>query len=95
MKKLILLCTFILLGCATESKYHAQLNSWKGRPKADLVMEWGVPAHKYKANKNLELLEYTKSRKIYGGTFSCTTTFIIKNEIVDSWKTEGNDCTAY
>ena len=95
MKKLIIIFLLALLGCATQNKYAAQLNTWKGRSKADLVTEWGVPTHKYKANKSLELLEYQKSRTIFNGKFTCTTTFIIKNEVVDDWKTEGNDCTAY
>ena len=95
MKKLILLLTFVLFGCASEQKYHAQLDAWKGRSKSDLVLEWGIPTDKYKSDKTLELLSYTKSKTIYGGKFTCTTTFIIKNGIVDDWKTEGNNCTAY
>ncbi|MBQ3696012.1 MAG: hypothetical protein II938_03485 [Alphaproteobacteria bacterium] len=95
MKKLILLSFLVLLGCATEQKYHDKLDAWKGKSKADLVLEWGVPTDKYKADKTLELLEYKKSRTIYGGKFECKTTFIIKNNVVDQWKTEGNDCRSY
>ena len=95
MKKIIFLLSCILLGCATENKYHVQLDTWKGRSKADRVLEWGVPTDKYKADKKLELLEYKKSRTLYGGKFECKTTFVIKNNIVDSWKTEGNDCRSH
>ena len=95
MKKIIFLLPLILLGCATQEKYHAQLDTWKGRTKADLVLEWGVPTDKYKADKTLELLEYKKSQTIYGGRYECKTTFIIKNNIVDSWKTEGNYCRSF
>ncbi|MBQ4472473.1 MAG: hypothetical protein II942_04460 [Alphaproteobacteria bacterium] len=95
MKKLILLSFLTLLGCATESNYHDQLNMWVGRSKAVLIMEWGTPSYRYKLNQNIELLEYDKKRVFLGDDFECKTTFILKNNVVDSWKTEGNDCTSY
>ena len=70
MKKAILLLSFVLLGCATESKYQTKLNSWKDRSKSDLVLNWGVPDKTYKLDKNTELLAST----INGG--------LIKTEMV-------------
>ncbi|MBQ4472472.1 MAG: hypothetical protein II942_04455 [Alphaproteobacteria bacterium] len=95
MKKLILLTTLALLGCATETKYKTQLNTWIQSSKTDLVSHWGVPDKTYKPDKETELLAYKRSTKINKVKYWCTTTFILKNNIVDSWKTEGNDCTSY
>lgn len=95
MKKLTLLLTFVLLGCATESKYQARLNSWLYRPKSELVLNWGVPDKTYKLDKNTELLAYKKETKIQGVKYWCKTTFTITNNDVSKWITEGNDCRSY
>lgn len=95
MKKIIFLLCLILLGCATESKYQAKLNSWKDRSKSDLVLNWGVPDKTYKLDKNTELLAYKKEHKFQVVKYWCKTTFTIINGTVNNWKTEGNDCRSH
>ena len=95
MKKLILLCAFILFGCATESKYQAKLNSWLNRSKSELVLDWGIPNKTYKLDKKTELLAYKKTVKIQEKNYWCKTTFTVVDNIITNWKNEGNDCRSY
>lgn len=59
MKTIIaLILTFALSGCATEAKYMAKLDSWKGKNIHDFFESWGYPDNIIKAPNGNTLCIY-------------------------------------
>lgn len=79
---------------ATFENYEALLESFLGVPEADLVSAWGAPTQSYSA-ANVKVLTYRNVRQAAGNSFSCTTTFQIRDNVVTSYNYEGYDCRAF
>lgn len=97
MRKSILLAFSLLAlcGCASTAKYEKNLSSWIGASEENLVTHWGTPESSYKVSDSVKTISF-----IYNGgqgeyqKYWCKTTFVLKNEVVDSWKYEGPSCKA-
>lgn len=50
MKSVLMLAVLALLaGCASESKYKANMDSWVGHDETRLIRKWGPPAQTYES----------------------------------------------
>ena len=93
------LMLFLLSGCVTEAGYQKIVNSWMGSNKLNLIDSWGVPTSSYKVDDSTEYFSYVEtsiSSDSYGNIYNykCQTTFTITDDVVTSWKYEGNKCRA-
>ena len=52
-----------LAGCATEGKYAANMNSWVGKPEAEVVARWGTPTMVFERD-NVRTISYASSQTI-------------------------------
>lgn len=71
--------SFLVSGCATESKYQAILDSWMGHSELSLIQSWGPPQQTYSTSKH-KFLVYSNSHKSYiSGTSPTYQTTVIGN----------------
>ncbi len=94
------LCLLVLLcGCATEAGYQKFVGSWKGATKHRLIEGLGTPTNTYKEDEHIEYFDYIDSSISTDGwgriqSLQCKTTFTLTDNIVTSWRYEGNNCQA-
>lgn len=90
-----------LAACATTEGYENVLKSWVGSREIALVASWGAPHRVYEAGNGDRALTYYNERTVSvpldtGAVipveYSCETTFIVVDGVVDSWSYRGNDC---
>ena len=86
-----------LAGCATTGNYEAMLKTWVGHSEDELVQAWGPPSSVYQS-PSAKYFTYAKSKTCGAGhdaiTCLCTTSFVLANDRVTSWRWDGNGCTA-
>lgn len=90
-----------LAACATTEGYKEAVESWVGAREITLVAQWGAPHRVYDASNGERALTYYDSRTVSvpldtGAVipveYSCETTFIVVDGVIDSWSFRGNDC---
>jgi len=65
--KIIFICilsSLTLMGCATTSKYKANLDTLVGQPEAELLAKWGNPTGRYKDENGEEVIAYIRTREV-------------------------------
>ena len=69
------LVAILLVGCATEAKYRAVLETWIGLPIDRLVSAWGPPHRSFKKQDGRTLYTWSDQRTVMlsGGTTAQTT----------------------
>ncbi len=72
MRKIILLASIFLTACAA-----AQMKTWLGHSKNDLVSQWGAPHRSERLDNGKQVLTWD-ARNGYGQII-CSQTFIIDN----------------
>jgi hypothetical protein len=78
-RRLLLLGTLSVAGCATTAGYEKVLNSWVGAQEIDLVRSWGPPIQAYEAGGR-KFIVYAARRNIYlPGTAPTYQTNVIGN----------------
>lgn len=65
---ILALSSFLLIGCATEAKYQATLNSWVGSSEDSLVEQWGPPTSVYETKKKRYLTYFSSGQMYLPGT---------------------------
>ncbi len=110
MKKLlsILIMLLFISGCKTTAGYKQSMSTWIGGAEIDLIRKNGTPDSTYTSN-NIKFLvyEWSNTSRIYyhtsdsgytyttgGNTYSCKTTFEVKNKIITNVRWAGNKCRA-
>lgn len=93
MKKLLFLCLFVLVSCATEGEYRRYVSKYIGMSEDDLVAAEGIPTKRY-STKNKKYFDYKQSYydKSLGKRLTCTTTYILVNSIIEDISFRGNNC---
>ncbi|MGI9264559.1 MAG: hypothetical protein ACR2QU_06500 [Gammaproteobacteria bacterium] len=66
-KALILVLVILSAGCATNSKYDAELQTWVGRGQSELFADWGAPADVAKNEQGATVLLYHRERSYRKG----------------------------
>ena len=94
-----ILMILLLSGCATEAGYQKIVNSWMGSSKHNLIESWGTPTSTYKEDEHTEYFDYIEtsiSSDSYGHVYNwqCKTTFTITDNVITSWRYDGNKCRA-
>jgi hypothetical protein len=92
------------VGCVAPNRYGEMLDGWVGRPTDELVRAWGPPDGSYPLSDGGKVIEYDERRNVayydyYFGSYveelRCKTLFTISREdVIQSWKWQGNDCYA-
>ncbi len=81
MKRLLIVLTLTLAGCATTENYKAILDTWVGAEEIDLVRSWGAPDQAYDSS-GVRFLTYNSSRNIHiPGTIPTYTSTVYGNTI--------------
>lgn len=93
MKKIVMaaVCLAALAGCATQAKYEAKLDTYKGLSGDELVAKVGTPAKNY-ATKMSTFTTYYKDEK---KPELCETTFQLKDDKVVGWTIKGDECVSH
>lgn len=76
-KTALALLVGVLSACATTEKFEAILNSYTGRPEAELISGWGPPQSSYQLGDGSKVLQYVNSGTAYipGNQTITTTTY--------------------
>jgi len=106
----LLCITLILItsSCLTKEKYNRIIDYYVGRSDNELIKGFGFPDRRdnfngaeYWVYERKEIRErriidpiFSNNNQYVGMTYWCETTFVIRDRIVDSVSTEGNDCSA-
>ena len=95
---MIFCISLILSGCATTAGYQKIVDSWMGAEESKLIEAWGVPDNVYQLNETDKVFTYEESSQaIISGnvvTYSCKTSFTVRNGVIVDWKFKGNKCNA-
>lgn len=111
IRSITVVAALLSAGCATNQKYSEILDSWDGENVNDLISSWGPPSNEYRkpdgdlmytwlsvggtqvtANYNHYLNMVTANSV----TYWCKSTFTVgQDQIIKTWRWEGNACRAY
>lgn len=107
--KLLVPCVFLMtLGCATQAKFKAQMDTWVGSSADSLVTQWGPPQSSYPLTSGGKVLHYSRQSSgpttyqvhggiVYANTYnqSCDVDLTLDalNTII-GYSFEGNACRA-
>lgn len=75
---------------AADSAYRDYAGSFLGKDATALVMAWGAPHRQVKLPNG----EMAYTWEVNVNTFTCTTTFMLRQNKVYSWAAQGNRCEA-
>lgn len=65
MKRILLATAIVLLvGCATQAKLQAKMDSFLGQPEAVVIGTYGPPQNSYVLNDGSKIIQYTRGRTI-------------------------------
>ena len=96
----LIIFTFLLNSCATQTKYKVCLNHLIGRNKIDLINKFGPPIERdtidnsewWYYNYNYIGTLYVDTRWSRWDKEWCNTQFEIRNDTIKSYNFEGNKC---
>lgn len=72
----------LLAGCATVAQYDANMQTWLGKPEADLIRQWGAPDAAYET-AGAKFLTYNKVQHSFSpGTPPSYQTSVIFGRVV-------------
>ena len=90
MKKIgcLIICLTVLSGCATQEKFEAQLNKYKGVPENEIIAKFGTPDRSYETG-DAKYITFYKDKE---NPIDCEMTFKVKDGVVTYWIINGPEC---
>jgi len=106
MNRIIFICTLLILinGCASKLNLELSLDTWIGHNVDGLVQHWGAPSNVNSLENGSTSYSWLFDDGIANspieGSINATAIYckvivdVSKNETIEAWQLEGNDCKA-
>ena len=106
MNRILFVCILLtfVYGCASKANLEISLNTWVGNSVHGLIEHWGTPSDVNNHSNGSALYTWLFDDGIanspINGSINAVTIYCIitvdvsKNETIQSWQIEGNDCKA-